>query len=378
MVPILKIALMATNFSLFTFIVSLVVDHIQQGNNLLSFVSVFHALTLCWLLLRGVFWLMTVIHTATDRSSTFFALYWLANPVEFGSFLLVPLFFTQVLYPTSWKKYWGAIRFGYIAVVAGLVLFQALWIVWTAMDLPMCETATHGWTACFHTELMSNMFRAITAGCFLFLAVTQGAYGYQLMYVDPRLHERYLISSPTLLAGVNAALVVSFLSRGLYQLLSIFRVCMLPDVPLEGQDDVSIVIVLCFLLWDYLPALLVVATITSTTLGNGTGAAARRHSWRAKAWEWTRERTALNAVALQYPEYGAVLRMDDEEVPSLVGSYVSEASGSASDRRSQTAMWIITQSAPVDICSLKRCDLSCLYQSPHNPPPPPPTPYRCL
>ena len=261
----------------------------------------------------------------------------------------------QVLYPTSWKKYWAVIRFAYISVVAGLVVFQALWIVLTAIELGQqstCEPTTNGGADCFHTEFSSDTFRAITAGCFLFLAATQGAYGYQLAYLDPRLHERYLISSPKLLAGVNAALVVSFLSRGVYQFLSIFRVYLLPDVPLQGGQDVSVVVLLCFLVWDYLPALLLVVTITSKTLGGGGGAASRRNSWRAKAWEWTRERTAINAIA--FPEYGAVLRMEDEELPSHAGSYVSEGSGSVSDRRSQTATWIITQSAPVDICSLKR------------------------
>ena len=40
-----------------------------------------------------------------------------------------------------------------------------------------------------------------------------------------------------------------------------------PDIPLQGNQDVSVLILLCFLVWDYLPTLLLVVTITSKALG---------------------------------------------------------------------------------------------------------------
>ena len=113
----------------------------------------------------------------------------MANPIEFGSFMLLPLFFTQVLYPTECKKYWGLIRFAYISSIVGMIVFQALWIILTALEMQeqsLCDpskqplppppsgpddTGQH----CFHTEFSSDAFRAITAFCFLFLAATQGA-----------------------------------------------------------------------------------------------------------------------------------------------------------------------------------------------------------
>ena len=42
---------------------------------------------------------------------------------------------------------------------------------------------------CFHTEFSSNAFRAITAFCFMFLAVVQASYGYKVKTV---MKNRYL------------------------------------------------------------------------------------------------------------------------------------------------------------------------------------------
>jgi hypothetical protein len=55
----------------------------------------------------------------------------------------------------------------------------------------------------------------------------------QLAFLDKKSHERYLISSPSILAGVNIILVISFLSRGLYQFGTIFRIFLLSDIPLQ-------------------------------------------------------------------------------------------------------------------------------------------------
>lgn len=58
-------------------------------------------------------------------------------------------------------------------------------------------------------------------------------FAYQLAFLDKKSHERYLISSPSILAGVNIILVISFLSRGLYQFGTIFRIFLLSDIPLQ-------------------------------------------------------------------------------------------------------------------------------------------------
>jgi hypothetical protein len=268
-VPVLKVSLVAIDVSLLAFLVSLMLDHVSNGWDTSSYAFTFHCLTLCWLSIRGAFWLMSAISTTQWSSSMFYALYWLANPVEFGSFLLLPLFFSQVLYPTSWKRHWGVIRFAYISAIVGLVLFQGLWIFLAALEMnrgTLCDPADADSNAtksppgtggtdnntllkCFHSEYTSVAFRSITAACFLFLAVAQGAYGWKLAYVDPRLHQQYLVATPRIVAAVNAALVASFLSRGIYQLATIFGLYLLPDLPLMGSEDVAAINWLVFMLW---------------------------------------------------------------------------------------------------------------------------------
>ena len=181
-IPVLKIVLVATNLSLFTFLFSLVIDHYQSNYNLLSFGTAFHVLTLLWLVIRGLFCILTVVGTTEMSTWSFYALYWMPVPIEFGSFMLLPLFFSQVLYP-EWKKHWGCIRFVYISSICALILFQAVWIGLTALEMQretMCVPETKkpedgtSEQHCFHTEFSSDAFRVISACCFLFLAAAQG------------------------------------------------------------------------------------------------------------------------------------------------------------------------------------------------------------
>ena len=166
------------------------------------------------------------------------------------------------------------------------------------------------------------------------------------------MHERYLISSPKILAAVNTILVVSFLSRGVYQLITLFKVFFLPDIPLQGTEDVSIWTLLFFMVWDYVPTVLLVVTVTSKVMGNNNR---RGVSYQTNAWEWTTATTTSLSTRIAFPEYGVFRQLEDDEVvKSVAGSFHSQGSSSNNDTRPQTATWIITQSAPVDICSLKR------------------------
>lgn len=51
-----------------------------------------------------------------------YILYWLTNPIEFSSFMLLPLFFAQVIYPQQYKAHSALIRPFFIAIVSALVL----------------------------------------------------------------------------------------------------------------------------------------------------------------------------------------------------------------------------------------------------------------
>jgi hypothetical protein len=44
------------------------------------------------------------------------------------------LFFTQILYPEEWKKYWISIRPAYYFFIISLVAFQILWAFLAALE----------------------------------------------------------------------------------------------------------------------------------------------------------------------------------------------------------------------------------------------------
>ena len=121
--------------------------------------------------------------------------------------------------------------------------------------------------------------------------------------MDSKQYNRYMLTSRPLITAVNCVLVFSFLSRGIYQLLTIFDILVLPNIPLQVKSkchamlcydlkmhcqrfktiicapflihcslqsgkDVHYVILICFALWDYIPVILIITTVTSRQLGN--------------------------------------------------------------------------------------------------------------
>jgi hypothetical protein len=80
-----------------------------------------------WLCIRVLFWWFTVTSTTIWDESYFELLYWMPNPLQFGSFLLFPLFFSQVLYRGKWKNVWTYVRPIYIIALACIVVFQLFW-----------------------------------------------------------------------------------------------------------------------------------------------------------------------------------------------------------------------------------------------------------
>lgn len=123
-----KLILIITNFAILSFLVLLMIDHYNSQYNRKSFAFIFHLLCFIWLCIRGVFWLSTITISGWTSLNYYF-LYWMPIPLEFGSFLLLPLYFAHVLYPNELKSYWGVLRLTYIIVIIGLLTFQAIYIL---------------------------------------------------------------------------------------------------------------------------------------------------------------------------------------------------------------------------------------------------------
>jgi hypothetical protein len=132
--PPLKLALVITNYAMLSFLIVLIVDHYNSNNNFMSWSSLFHLICMLWLFIRGAFWLCTITSTSSWGVFSFYSLYWLPNPLQFGSFMLLPLFFAQILYPDEWKRHWIFVRPLYYLFLIFLVLFQIIWALLAATN----------------------------------------------------------------------------------------------------------------------------------------------------------------------------------------------------------------------------------------------------
>lgn len=126
MLLLLKSLLVATNFALLTYLLVLMISHYNSNYNIRSWGFIFHTLTFGWLILRGAFWIAT-ISSMKWTAVTFYLLYWTPTPLEFGAFMVLPLYFAQVIYRDEWKKYWNVVRPIYFSTIVGMVIFQAIW-----------------------------------------------------------------------------------------------------------------------------------------------------------------------------------------------------------------------------------------------------------
>lgn len=254
----------------------LVIHHYQSNYDKKSWAFLFHILTFLWLVFRGFFWLSTLTSLMKWSSAIFFVLYWMPTPIEFGAFMLLPLYFAQILYPDEWKKYWIYARPVYFGLTIGIFVFQSLWSLLkptsSSPDAEHCENVVDDYYAeeCFRTENSTSAFRWITAICFLFLASIQCWFGVKVLKMDDKnRYEQFLNTTPEMLSMVNILLVVSFASRSFYQIMAINELMILPDVPLQPNDgDVELSIFLACELWIYIPTALVLVTFTSRGLGN--------------------------------------------------------------------------------------------------------------
>ena len=125
--PPFKIILLITNVLMICLLLSIMLEHYKSNNNIRSWSSLFYLLCLIWLSIRGIFWLLTVTSTTFWLEPYFELLYWMPNPLQFGSFLLLPLFFAQIVHRGKWEQYWVYVRPVYITVIACIVLFQLIY-----------------------------------------------------------------------------------------------------------------------------------------------------------------------------------------------------------------------------------------------------------
>ena len=88
-------------------------------------------------------------------------------------------------------------------------------------------------------------------------------------------------------AVVNATLALAFLSKGLYQIGAMFQYYLLPDIPLQGSKDIDILDLLTFEVWEYIPTMLLVLTVTSKSVGGSSSSSGRDSYGQAAALSYS-------------------------------------------------------------------------------------------
>ncbi len=275
-----------------------------------SWSATFHVLCIVWLVIRGLFWLLTLISDNKWGQLIFHLLFWLPNSFEFGAFACLPLFYIQLMYSNK-SRYSSYMKPTYVIVVSILCILQIAWAIFAGLspcanlgqnlgavasnynnniDTVHNENGEYndglqdtGATAaaaaaaadkknnndvlkhCFKTEYsfaIGTAPRIAGALVFIALAVMQGMYGYYIKNMPDIRYRMYFRLDSTLLVRVNIFLTLSFLSRGLYILGTLFD-WTLPAIPLQNDEDIDWVVGLCYMLWDYVPTILLVMTLTS-------------------------------------------------------------------------------------------------------------------
>lgn len=329
---VLKLILAVTNYTILVYLCHLIYVHHKSNHNANSFSNLYHILSLVWLTIRGLFWTLTLVTSVEWNPLTFYILYWMPSPFQFSSFMLLPLFCAQILYPTIWKEYGNKIRVVYIGIIIIIVLFQTLWSILAAYETNnkrrYCGGViqeNHDDPYCLHTDYSSDAFRAVTALCFISLAIIQALYGFKFKQLDEKTHERFLTTSPQYLFYVNIVLFTSFISKGLYQIGAIFHQYILPDIALQNDEDITFSTFLCFELWEYLPTILLILNITGKNHSKASSIQLVRRQ-RSNSKSKTSNDNSNNKAMListsseKYNIYGSIYKElggnDDEEIIS--------------------------------------------------------------
>jgi hypothetical protein len=126
--------------------------------------------------------------------------------------------------------------------------------------------------------LQADAFRVLTTGCFSALAIVVAVSGVQMARLEPSAQMRFLIYEPRTLAAVNILLFAVFFSKSAYSLCSALAIYYLPNIPLQGDADISLLNFAVFFFWDYLPTilLLLVWGHRGSSTGSAQGAANSR------------------------------------------------------------------------------------------------------
>jgi len=98
MVLLLKLVMLLMNCGVLLYVSRVLYAHYRASYSMKSWSATFFFLSIGWLAIRGVFWLLSLLSKDKWSTMTFHMLYWLPNSFEFGAFACLPLFYLQLIY----------------------------------------------------------------------------------------------------------------------------------------------------------------------------------------------------------------------------------------------------------------------------------------
>ena len=120
---------------------------------------------------------------------------------------------------------------------------------------------------CYSTIISSAASRLLAFLLFVGLSVIQAIYGHKISILPPQQYWQYFTAPVMVMNVVNAALTLSFFTRGVYILGTLLGLSLLPAIPLQRDQDVALSVLICFEVWDYIPTILLLLFVTSRPLG---------------------------------------------------------------------------------------------------------------
>lgn len=343
---ILKLLVLGVHFFVI-FLVSLNIRvQWRAGYNKSSWSSLFLGFSLLWLVLKLGLLLRWLEPEPVWTDALFYTLYWLPTTLQCAAFMMLPLFYTQVIFQEKWHWRWSRVLLPlYIGVCVSAIALMAAWISRAALnerrfyvclldyhrmveqemnnghtELPSLGDATHNddnrhdddrraddadddddddhdddrlrhhhhkhkkiatsedhtaGLGCYYHAVTAAPFRVTSMLCFFVLAVCIGVGAIGVKQFGFRYARRKFLLpvSGRALYGASTALALLFFSHGVYDALVLLdsHAWRLPDLPLQGGQDLDAGNFAMFLAWEYIPMMLILITVAAPPPRAGAG-----------------------------------------------------------------------------------------------------------
>ena len=94
-----------------------------------SWSSLFLIFSLSWVSLRELFWSFSILKSSDWSRNEFLALYWMPSPLQFCSYLILPLFYAELYHSSKEAKSFLRSPSAFKYIVRPLFLFIAVGMV---------------------------------------------------------------------------------------------------------------------------------------------------------------------------------------------------------------------------------------------------------